>query len=263
MRRFNAYELYHVGGVLKQLESIKNQTDVSPMAIQILMCRFAVDSLLGGSPLPVGVTRQSAETLRTTLNNLTKARPSDATEEQVKSDIALKAYYGNAIQTQLQQFNTILNAEWSNLDTYWVEPKGIYSTNDLIEHAEKTFSEGIRGRLATETRTDVNEAGKCVAFDLPTAAAFHIWRAAERELRNYYTTWTGQAAGTKVWNTLIKELAPTKADPRVIAVMDHLRNLHRNPTMHPEEYLTVVEAINLFGIANSAISAMLLDNPSP
>ena len=71
----------------------------------------------------------------------------------------------------------------------------------------------------------------------------------------------GQVAGTKVWNTLLKELGGTKADARVIAVLDHLRNLHRNPTMHPEEYLTIDEAVNLFGIANSAVSAMILDEP--
>ena len=262
MRKFNPYEMYTYGGNLKQLESLPAQGDIAGSFLTIVLSWVNLQSLLTGNPLPIMVTRQTAQTLANSLNVLMQPVATDASQEQIQQAQRAKDRELSNLQSTLTQFNTILNAELSNLDTYWVEPKGIYSTNELIEHAENIFSETVRNQLAPETQQDVKEAGKCLAFDLPTAVAFHIWRAVERELRVYSQVWIGQAAGAKVWNTLLKELGGTQADAKVIAVLDHLRNLHRNPIMHPEDYLTVDEAVNLFGIANSAITAMINDKPA-
>lgn len=257
MRRFNAYELYTCGAQLRDIQLLQEGATRQDYLVPLYLGQHYVQQLLDGHPLPIKVTRQTALALQNVLNKLVQESGPDSPERRLQSlEIS-------GIQFLLTQFNTILNAELSNLDTYWVEPKGIYSTNDLIEHAENTFSEGVRQELVDETKLDVNEAGKCLAFDLPTAAAFHVWRAVERELRVYYQSWLGQSPGNKTWNTLTKELSGTRAEPKVLAVLDHLRSLHRNPTMHPEDYLTVDEAVTLFGIANSAITAMVNDKPAP
>lgn len=39
-------------------------------------------------------------------------------------------------------------------------------------------------------------------------------------------------------------------------ILDHIRDLHRNTLMHPQAFLQMTEALRLFDIAKSAISAM-------
>ncbi len=50
---------------------------------------------------------------------------------------------------------------------------------------------------------------------------------------------------------------------KVLSCLQQIKDLHRNPLMHPEETLTLEEAISLFGICQSAISAMLKEIPDP
>jgi len=45
--------------------------------------------------------------------------------------------------------------------------------------------------------------------------------------------------------------------PKVLACLRQITNLHRNTLMHPEDRLTTEEAISLLGIVQSAITVML------
>jgi hypothetical protein len=257
MRRINAYEIYTLAESLKEIEGFEATDKVFDRLLPLAMARIHLQDLLIGNPVPITITRQAALDLQNTINTWLSG------EVLADQKSILGVIQVANLKSSLATFNTVLNAELANLDTYWVEPKGIYSTNDLIESAENTFSEKVRAKLTSETRLDINEAGRCLAFDLPTAAAFHIWRVAERELRAYYQTWLGKPAGKKDWSKLLQELKDTPADPKVNGVLDHLWSLHRNPTMHPEDSLNLDDAVGLFGIANSAISAMKNDAPAP
>ena len=167
-----------------------------------------------------------------------------------------------AIITHIIEFQTVLTNELQTFAAYQIGRKGIYSTSDLIEQADNIFGEKIHKNLAPETWKDISESGRCLAFDLATATAFHIWRAVERELRTYYEIWTGHPALKKAWATLLIGLKTTKADGKVIAVLDQLRDLHRNPTIHPASEIDIDDALALFGIASSAITSMVNDVPA-
>ncbi|MCH8802400.1 MAG: hypothetical protein IH963_15975, partial [Chloroflexi bacterium] len=213
MRRFNSYEIYTLSEHLKALESIKVGTPVRDWVFSIFMARMSLQQLLNGEPVPIKVTREAARTLVAHLAAWT-------TEESLNNDEPnFDSYQIATLKSSLLIFNTVLNAEFANLDTFWVEPKGIYSTSDLIENAENIFGEATRIQLAEGSRIDINEAGKALAFDLPTAVGFHVWRAAEREFRAYYQKWSGKSAGNKTWGTLHNELAETNADPKALAVL--------------------------------------------
>jgi len=49
----------------------------------------------------------------------------------------------------------------------------------------------------------------------------------------------------------------------LLASLQQIKDLHRNPLAHPEETLTLEEAVGLFGIVQSAINAMLKEIPDP
>jgi hypothetical protein len=57
----------------------------------------------------------------------------------------------------------------------------------------------------------------------------------------------------------LTKLKDAKADLKVVAALDQIRDLHRNPNIHPEEVLTLDEALALLGIAQSAILGMVRD----
>lgn len=50
-------------------------------------------------------------------------------------------------------------------------------------------------------------------------------------------------------------------DKKVRAVLRQIKDLHRNELMHPDVTLDMDEALNLWGIAQSAIASMLPSLP--
>jgi hypothetical protein len=159
------------------------------------------------------------------------------------------------------------------LDTYFVSKKGAYSTADLIEHAHHHIPEPTRKKLPEQTKADFDQAGKCIAFDLATAAAFHLLRGTEAVLRQYYDNVVPGAkqapAKMRNWGVYIKLLTEHKAEAKVTSLLTHLKDAYRNPVLHPEENYTDERIQVLFGVCVSAIVMMveelnkLSDQPVP
>lgn len=116
--------------------------------------------------------------------------------------------------------------------------------------------EASLGVISDNAKKDFREAGKCLAFELPTAAGFHAMRATESVLREYYGLVTGKDPAKTDWGTCIQELKNAGANKKVLQVLDQIRDLHRNPLSHPQDFLSLREALGLFDIAKSAIGAI-------
>src|SRR5258708_11784859 len=122
-----------------------------------------------------------------------------------------------------------------SLSTYFVSRKLGYETPLLIEEAENLLPESIREAIP-EAIPDLQQAGKCIAFDIPTAAGFHIIRATEGVIRLYYRHVVGTLPKPKMrnWGAYNKVLEQRGADKRITGFLDHIREYHRNPVLHPE-----------------------------
>jgi hypothetical protein len=168
----------------------------------------------------------------------------------------------SALGQSAKDFETVLANELPGLDIYHVSSIGIYSTPALIENAELAILEGLsekcRGVVTESTKRDFNQAGRCLAFELATAAGFHTMRSVEAVLRDYWILVKKPASGTKPpeMAQCINELRSSGEDPKLMDILDHIRDLHRNTLMHPEAFLQMTEALRLFDISKSAISAM-------
>jgi hypothetical protein len=162
------------------------------------------------------------------------------------------------IKTALESFETVFSAELPTVDTYVVAPKGIYLTADLVERAEYALDEACRDVIPLNAVTDFNQAGRSLAFELPTGAGFHTMRATEAVLRQYWSLVKKAPDGTKPpeMAQCINEVRAAGEDPKLMDILDHVRDLHRNALMHPEIFLTTQDALRLFDISKSAISAM-------
>lgn len=167
------------------------------------------------------------------------------------------------LNSKLNNLEAVLAGELAVADAYFVVEKKPYSTLSLVAEGETLFSFDLP-RKVPEAVTDLREAGKCVAFELFTASAFHIHRAVESILRRYWEQVTGNQPKPKQRNIgiYLNGLIKLKCgDAKVIAALQQLKDLHRNVVIHPETSLNASEAQGLIGIANSVSAAMLKELP--
>ncbi len=170
--------------------------------------------------------------------------------------------------SKAKEFETILSAELQTLITYHPSQKGIYSTADLVERAENIFPEPILSKLDTKVVSDIRESGKCLAFGNDTACAFHMMRATESVLHKYYVYMCNPQPIPKKrlenWGAYIKELngCPKTEVKEVLAILQQIKDQHRNLIMHPEVFLSPEDSFTLFEIAQAAIIAMASSLPA-
>lgn len=182
----------------------------------------------------------------------------NANPDQQKAGASAANYKLTLLPAKAQSFNTVLRAELQSLAAYAVRPKGIYATDALIERASSAIPESFRTEIPIRAIDELDSAGRCIAFDLPTAAGFHSMRAAEVVVKLYCSEF-GTTGKQKDWGAYVKSLETTSADKKVIATLDQIRVLHRNPTIHPDAVLSLEDAEVLFNITQSAIVGMVKD----
>lgn len=169
------------------------------------------------------------------------------------------------VTTALNQFQGVLQAEFAIADAYYVTRKGLYDTTALVDNAEKQFPTEL-GVKVPGAIPDIRAAGKCLAFELSTASAFHSFRAVEAVLRVY---WDVVSAGAEhpnlqaIGEYLSQMDAKGIGDTSVKECLRQLTKLHRNPLIHPERSIELDEAIATFGMCQSCIVALLKGIPSP
>lgn len=260
MKRINIYTFYVLGNAMRPLESVEEGSNYKDVWHELTSARNNIKNVIDNELIPLRTCRATAQKL---INHITDVVPNDfnAAVEEISKNGKLnwsQAYY---IKESAKEFRTILAAELQLVDTYSVSQKGSYSTPDLIDHAEITFSEEIRKRIPADSIRDIQQAGRCLAFDVPTAAAFHILRAAEGVVREYHEVVSKGAAKLKTrnWGVYIRSLTKLGADAKVLAALDQIRTMYRNPIIHPEDTVSLDEAMALFGVAQGAIFAMVED----
>jgi hypothetical protein len=162
-------------------------------------------------------------------------------------------------------YRIAFNAELATLNTYFVTHKLPFDVRALLEVGESLFPIELANKVP-EAVTDAREAGKCLAYEAPTAAGFHLFRVLESVLRRYYANVTGGAAAPKQRNIAVYINAlrqAKKGDERILSVVKQISDLHRNPLSHPEAILSTDEAIAAAGIVRSAVTLMLAVLPTP
>lgn len=179
----------------------------------------------------------------------------------------LSGYDIETLKGNLARFEGALQSELSESPTFFVPPRGIYNTTALIDNAETVFSQAILDRLPAEAIADLRQAGRALAFDLPTASGFHGCRATEAVVKKQVLLFSGSAAPSSNWGDFVRLLKLHGADGRVSDAIHRMKEVHRNPLIHPEITLTMQEAITLFSICHSTIQACVADmerkSPTP
>jgi hypothetical protein len=159
-------------------------------------------------------------------------------------------------------FRPIFLSEVSTFPSFLVTEREGYDINMLIDDGKKLFPIALAIKAPDSVR-DAMEAGKAIAFQLPTAAGFHIFRVVESVLKRYWDH-VAKASRPKLETigNYATELEKAKVgDLKIIESLKQLAKLHRNPLIHPEVILDVGEEIEILGISRSVVGAMLKTLP--
>jgi len=254
MQRVNGYSFYAIGRNLRPLADLQGDKKYGEVFAPLFFARASLRELLSSQIVPLNVSKNGILKVISRINTVVPDDLSPFTPE--KWEATVYDWQLRQIASDLTALEIVLNAELSGLDVYYISQKGIYATPDLIERAENALPEEIKTLLTARTRGDINQAGRCLAFDLPTAAGFHIMRATESVLLAYHAAFVGKPPNSRNWGAYLADLKGTKAEPKTLGILQQIKDLHRNPTMH-EEVLTGNEAFVLFGIGLSAIITMV------
>lgn len=152
-----------------------------------------------------------------------------------------------------------LLAELHTHEAYVITPKR-FDTHKLLNDVASLMSPGIYSSLPEIAQYDLMEAGKCIAFERPTAAAFHLLRATESVLRHFYCTLIRtKRVPNLLWGNMVGDLRTRKKTRKYTTLynnLDNIRHSYRNPTQHPDAIYDIHGAQDLLPLCFEAITRM-------
>lgn len=191
MKVVNLPFIYELGSEMQELSKLKyDGTGKSRLDILIAAnsVGYSIYRLLEEYPA-LTVSRNPGKDLLTAIDKIR------AWYQKIKNDLKpnLDApdftvdYDFNEVISKANVFTTILKADLlENLVAYHPQQKGIYSTALLITQAENALHPEYLRKLDETVVREIRESGKCLAFDNYTASGFHMLRALEIVLHDYY-----------------------------------------------------------------------------
>tara|TARA_B100000959_G_scaffold267973_1_gene312131 strand:- start:3373 stop:4119 length:747 start_codon:yes stop_codon:yes gene_type:complete len=174
-------------------------------------------------------------------------------EETLTSQVAAE------LSSVMSDLRLTLDAEIQGVFAFITTPKRIDSEK-LLGDVNFLFAPGVYESFPDIAKYDFSEAGKSIAFELPTAAAFHILRATEANLKYYCKAMVRQKRiATEMWGPIIIDLRKRKSTRKFTTLNNHLDNIRlsfRNPTQHPEAIYDIHEVQDLFSVCIDANNRM-------
>jgi len=144
-----------------------------------------------------------------------------------------------------------------------VIPERRFNSDYLLNHQYKLLKPGDFEKLPELAQYDFKSSCRCLLFGESTAAAFHILRATEGTLKNYYFHHKKQNRLKKpMWGSILIELQKktrNKPPQTLLNSLDLIRDSYRNPTQHPDATYDIDGAQDLFGLCIDVIGKMAKD----
>ncbi|MBI2986152.1 MAG: hypothetical protein HYY45_05220 [Deltaproteobacteria bacterium] len=268
VKKLNTYEFYRLGDILSGYTNWnpKESVKLTSLWFRVSSLRFILKQFFTQESLISPASKRAISALLDTLKfagipeELPIKKPEDWEDPNVNIDV--QPWSLSSISQKAKELETVLANDLPGLATYYVIQKGLYSTDDLISHAHHHIPESLRSYVPKQAIIDINEAGKCLAFELPTASAFHMWRAVETVMEEYYKKLSGTQSFSddkvqRNWDSYIKALEGKNAEKKITVFLDHIRSEYRNPVSHPSVNIEMEEAFSLLGAAFSVITQTL------
>ena len=232
--------LYGLGQAIKPLHDIKKEDHYLEIWMKCYTARQSLETFISNSVYTnaIRIMVEPANALINTLNEIGGKLPKVAAKEP---KIEPPELYN--LQKHLQEFESVFRAELKIGNLFLATPKGAYDLRILIANGESIFPTSCQTLLTEVALKDVREGARCLAFELYTASGFHFHRANESVILRYLKALNVNVPKNKNLSTYLKALEDAKAPKQIVSCLRDLKDMHRNPLMHPDQ------SINDFGDA--------------
>lgn len=135
-----------------------------------------------------------------------------------------------------------------------------FAIEKLLHNMPALMSPGVFEQLPKVAQYDFREAGRCIAFETPTAAGFHLMRGTEDVLRFFYCSIVKRGRKKALmWGPMVAHLRTRRDSPPAVLLnnLDNLRINFRNPTQHPDMVYDIEEAQDLLALSIDVVNRMI------
>ncbi len=262
----NLISLYQLGHQVGQFSLALANPHVTPMDItsHTAFTRMILNHMLAEDPLPFESTRKGMVRLVNAIERMydeCKATPSKFHQPLITT------VWLQELNSAISEVTIQLQHELDAMPIFFVTPRRAYSIDALINDATKIFGQDEVRCFSPTTVFDIQEAGKCIAFDRPTAAGFHCVRAVEAVARGYHVVVVGTSVAEGIplgpvingLRTKRDKLKLPKDDTMNIAIdlLDRFTKTYRNPITHPQMVLDLPKCMVVFDAMKCVISVMV------
>jgi len=263
MQKIDPAFLFELGDTIRKVNTLNQDTQAGIAYFILEAAADAIEQTVAQSVywhLLRGPCRTAAQVLVAQMRNMSAAILSsdDIASTKLQHIDVLR------LQNLYSKFETLFVGDLQAGSVFLVSPKGGYDTEALTEAGLAVFGADLTTKVP-EALPDIRQATRCIAFELPTAAGFHLHRAHESVLRVYWDCVTGGADRPQEQNmgVYLRELDKLKkGKPEVRSHLRSIKDFHRNPLMHPEQSLdSVDQALDLLSAIRSSIGYMLREIP--
>jgi hypothetical protein len=242
MLRVDCYDFYKLGVQVHPLTLLADSVTLNDAWISLYLAKSELNSFFATFPLKT--SRNPATELFQALQEII---PDDFTQVKFTNDDGTPMSCNLwSVKKAANEFETVLKAELNGWDAFNVSQKGAFSSSDLINRAECLLPDEAQQVLSPAALEDVRQAGRCLAFNLGTSAAFHMVRATETFIWKYYEAVVGHLPPVKMrsWGVYAKNLSKcSNADTKVIGWLNQIKSEYRNPVLHPDKAVTPDDAL--------------------
>jgi hypothetical protein len=274
MQRISGHFLYQVGASLHPLTTMRDETSKADARAMLYTAQLWLDNILGAYEVfrlracwsKGNDLRQRVKTMMEQLDKTGDEALQSSPHGDVNAAWGAPVGFLDAffMRSAAQEFETLLAAELSVSDLYAVHKKRAFDTTVLAERGAEIFPFELVTKVP-DVAHDAAPAGRCLAFELNTACGFHLHRINEAVLRKYFDVVTSGATPPKerTIGAYLREFATLgKGDAKVLDALKSLKDLYRNPLMHPDHIIeSTDEAISLHGAIQSVVVHMLKEIP--
>jgi len=243
MKRVNQYVFYQLGSIVHPILTVEEGQSLPQSVWELNKARAWVEFVLDNQLFRIVVCQKTAQKLVEAIDAVVPRKTSEFSAIDAKRELTWYEAYN--IRTAASEFETVFAAELATFDTYIVSKKGIYSTADLIDRADMAFDENAHTSLSAEVLSDFQQAGRCLAFELATAAGFHTMRAVEAVVRSYWrlALKKGDSVKSPDMAVCINELRKAQESEKLMNILDDIRDLHDRI---PMQVANIVQNVHQF-----------------
>ncbi len=269
LKRYNPESILELGEILEFIEMFDDNKRTVLTQIRLHLIQSSLTDLCNNMDVDwTSGTRQCGHQIGGIINFIL-GKQEDETDPFDPDGVRI-------LRRQAEKFRHLVMSDFLELNIFMIPAIQAYNTTLLLERGERILLPDALSRIETypQSLDDIRLSTRALAVGLWTACGFHIARATELLLREYWKHLRSPRSipAKATWGTLCKDLQgnPNGAgvqtttpagDQKVIAQLVSLGTDYRNPLVHPEHSLDEQDGTMLFEGCKAAIAKMLSELP--